>query len=160
MLNQVVSSIKESLAILLNICYIPKHFGRNLDYCIETHIHGDILLGDDVVGFYMDESFKETSYAKESEDLCKVYGIELFWIPKRQIEVNTIGNLFRGPAILPLAQKIDSCFGKNKGVLTAALIGEGSRDSILFPERWRDIGNEADLFQYFTQLWHTIGYFG
>lgn len=70
-LNQVVSSIQETLAILLNTSNTPKHLGRNLDHCIETHIHGEISLADDVDGFYLDESFQETFLAKEVEALCE-----------------------------------------------------------------------------------------
>ena len=46
------------------------------------------------------------------------------------------------------------------GAVNAALIGRAFRDSLLFPEQWRDMGDAARLFQYFKQLWHTVGYFG
>ena len=160
LLNQVVSTEKEALAILLNPCDKIKDIGKNLDYCIETHIHGDISLVEDVNYFYIDESFQQTSFAEQAELLCQKYGILLNWIPKRQVAIEEIGELFRGPKIPLLAQKIDSIFGNNQGIINAALIGEASRDSIVHPEAWKALGNETELFQYFKQLWHTVAYFG
>lgn len=160
LLNQVVSSEQEALAILLNKCDKAKVIGRNLDYCIETHIHGDVFLKDDVESFYVDESFKETTFAKRANELCQKYGIKLEWITKRQIEVEAIGELFRGPKIPHLAKKIDILFGCNQGVMNAALLGEASRESEINPGKWYDIGSKSEVFQYIKQLWHTIGYFG
>lgn len=160
LLNQVVSSEQEALAILINRINNYKIIGRNLDYCIETHIHGDVHLEYDVESFYMDESYKETIFAEKAYEMCHMYGIKLEWIPKRQIMVDEIGDLFRGPMIPKLAKKIDTVFGHNKGVMNAAILGEASRDSELNPEKWSDIGSKSEVFQYMKQLWHTIGYFG
>jgi len=44
LLNQVIATEQETLAILLNPNQAIKNIGRNLDYCIETHIHGDVSL--------------------------------------------------------------------------------------------------------------------
>ena len=157
-LDQAVTSKGEVLAILLN----PRNtmnLGRNLDYCIETHIHGDIQLDQDIERFYVDGSFQDTIIGEQAKTLCEKYGIALCWIPKRQVTVNTIGSLFRGPKIPILAERIDSLFGK-QGFINAELIGQASRDSYLHPEVWEDIGSEPHLFQYMKQLWHTVGYFG
>ncbi len=159
-MNQMVSSEQEALAILLNKSDDIKIIGRNLDYCIETHVHGDVSLSDDADGLYMDESFRETGFAEKANELCDRYGIKLEWIPKRQIEVDEIGDLFRGPMIPLLAKKIDALVGHNKGIMNAALLGEASRESELHPEEWNDIGSKSEVFQYIKQLWHTIGYFG
>lgn len=158
-LNQIVSRKEEVLAILLNSCNKMKDLGRNLDYCIETHIHGDIQLYNDVECFYIDESYQGTPIEEQAEILCMKYGISLCYIPKRQIDIDTIGTLFRGPKIPVLAEKIDSLFGK-QGFINAELIGRASRDSYLHPETWADIGSGPELFQYLKQLWHTVGYFG
>jgi len=160
LLNQVVSSNQETLAILLNDSNKMKNLGRNLDYCIETHIHGDISLSKDVSCFYIDESFHQTAFAKLAELLCQKYEITLHWISKRQISVDEIGVFFRSPKIPIVARRIDSILGKNQGIINAALIGEASRDSLIHPEAWQDIGDESELFQYFKQLWHTVAYFG
>ncbi len=160
LLNRVVLSEQETLAILLNQSDKIKDKGKNLDQCIETHVHGDIVLGDDIDSFYMDESFQKTPFAKQAEDLCHKYNIALQWIPERQVDIEAIGDLFRGPMIPKLAQKIDRLLGHNQGIIDASLIGAASRDSALNPKSWQDIGNEAEIFQYLKQLWHTVGYFG
>ena len=140
------------MATLLNKSNRVKVTGRNLDYCIETHIHGDVWLKDDVDSFYMDESFQETEFAKMADELCHKYGIKLEWIPKRQIEVGEIGNLFRGPMIPLLAKKIDTLLGNNQGIMNAALLGKASRESELHPEKWKDIGTKMEVFQYKATL--------
>ncbi|WP_054875061.1 DUF3626 domain-containing protein [Oxobacter pfennigii] len=134
--------------------------GRNLDYCIETHIHGDIMLNEDIESLYMDESFRNTDINKYANILCERYDIKLEWIPVRQIRIDDIGDEFRGPMIKPLAQKIDSQFGNFSGVINAWLIGKASRDSTLNPACWEDIGDKEQVFQYIKQLWHTAAYFG
>ena len=160
LLNQVVSSKREALAILLNRSDQLKHIGRDLDQYIEVHIHGDISLAEDAESFYMDESFRQTVFAEQAGELCCKYGIRMEWIPERQVKVNEIDELFRGPALPGLAKKIDYALGDGRGILHAALIGKASRDSILNPDRWSDIGKEPEMFQYLKQLWHTVGYFG
>ncbi len=160
LLNQVVSSEGEALAVLLDKCSDLKAIGRNLDYCIEAHIHGDISLGDDVDCIYMDESFRKTIFFQQADKLCRQYGTNLKWIPERRINVDDIGELFRGPMIPVIAKRIDALFGDGRGVLNAALLGQASRDSELHPERWNEFRSEAGVFQYIKQLWHTIAYFG
>ena len=160
LLNQVIATEQETLAVLLNPNQEIKNIGRNLDYCIETHIHGDISLAEDVDCFYVDESYVGTAFAKKVELLCKTYNIALRWIPKRQILINDIGELFRGPQIPKLAKRIDNLFGDNRGIVNAALIGMASCNSLESPNTWADLGNEDEIFQYFKQLWHTIAFFG
>lgn len=134
--------------------------GKNLDYCIETHIHGDIDLLTDVDSFYLDESFKNSQIEDSAILLSEKYDIELHWIPLRKITVDSIDDEFRGPKIKPLAKKIDLLYGNGAGIINAALIGTASRASLLNLQEWNDIGNENELFQYFKQLWHTVAYFG
>lgn len=160
MLNQVVSSPQEAFAILLSPSRIFRHLGRNLDYCIETHIHGDISLFSDVEHLYLDSSYRDTMIEQQAAKLCQMYEIELHWIPERHVYTEEIGKYFRGPAIPIVAQKIDDILGNHQGVIHAELIGRASRDSELNPVNWSDIGTENDMFQYLKQLWHTVGYFG
>jgi len=160
MLNRAVSFEEEAIAILLHPHSESQRLGRNLDFCIETHIHGDIRLDEDVDSFYMDESFMTTDYAAQAARLCDKFGIALRWIPQRQLALADIGDLFRGPRIPVLARKIDALFGNGCGVMNAALLGEASRDSMLHPEAWSDVGTAGELFQYCKQLWHTLAYFG
>ena len=159
LLNQVIATEQEALAILLNPSKAVKSIGRNLDYCIETHIHGDISLAEDIDCFFVDESFGETDLVKKAELLCEAYDIALHWIPKRQMRIRDIGALFRDPQMPKLAKKIDHIFG-NRGIVNAAIIGKASCDSLKNPNTWRDLGSDEELFQYFKQLWHTVAYFG
>ena len=158
-LDPAVTSKEEVLAILLNPCSKLKDLGKNPDYCIEAHVHGDIQLGKDIECFYVDGSYQNTLIGAQAAVLCKKYEIALHRIPTRQVDVDTIGHLFRGSKIPVLAEKIDSLFGK-QGFINAELIGQASRDSCIHPEAWKDIGSEPELFQYLKQLWHTVGYFG
>jgi len=160
LLNQVIAYSEAVLAIMLNPCNDLKGISKNLDYYIETHIHGDISLENDVESFYIDDSFQGTVYWSQAKELCQEYDIEFYRIPKRQMKVTDIGEFFRGPQIPILAQKIDRVFGKGTGTINAAIIGKASRDSLTHYEKWKELGTEAELFQYFKQLWHMVAYFG
>ncbi len=155
-LNKSTSSIQEGLAVLF---YNSKRnfLGRCLDHYIETHVHGDISLETDVDEFYIDESYKDTLIEVKAKKLCDKYDIVLKYIPKREIQINDINDLFRGEKIRPLAERIDTLFGEGNGVINAYLIGEASRYD---KSGWIDIGSKAELFQYLKQLWHTVAYFG
>ena len=152
--------LDQAIGTLTSNDRISQAIGRNLDDCIETHIHGEVLLAEDVEALYLDGSFKDTEIHSLADALSKKYRIGLRWIPKRQIEVDSIDDEFRGPIMKPLAKKIDLRFGDGAGVIHAALIGRASRESLRQPDLWSDIGNEAELFQYFKQLWHTTAYYG
>jgi len=160
LLNQVIAYNEAALAIMLNPCNTLKDIGKNLDYCIETHIHGDVSLANDIDSLYIDDSFQGTIFWTQAEELCRKYDIALCRIPKRQINVADMTEFFRGPQIPLLAQKIDQTFGNSSGIINAALIGEASRDSLMHYEMWKEFGTDAELFQYFKQLWHTVAYFG
>ena len=160
LLNKVVSSQQEALAILANPRDEHQEIGKNLDDCIEAHIHGDVRLSEDVENLSMDGSYLHTPFAEQAKLLCEKYGITLKTIPKRQVHADDISALFRGPTLPLLAKKMSRCFVDAQGIIDAALIGKASRESMLHPEKWTDIGTESELFQYFKQLWHIVGYFG
>jgi len=160
LLNKVVSWEQEVLAVLMNPSKNIKDMGRNLDHCIETHIHGDILLDCDVDSLFIDESYRKTIFQEQAEELCGKYGINLRWIPERQVDISSMDKLFRGSIIPRLAQKIDFELGNSLGIINALLMGQASRDIAINPERWAGIGNEMELFQYIKQLWHTAAFFG
>jgi len=160
LLNQVIAYNEAVLAIMLNPSNNLKGISRNLDYYIETHIHGDVSLEGDVDSFYIDDSFQGTVFWLQAKELCKKYDIEFCRIPKRQLKVTDIREFFRGPQIPILAQKINRDFGRGAGAINAAIMGKASRDSLMHYEKWKEFGTEAELFQYFKQLWHTVAYFG
>lgn len=155
-LNQLTSSTQEGLAVLFHNSK-RTFLGRSLDHYIETHIHGDINLKTDIREFHIDSSYQNTFIEEKANKLCDKYDINLRFIPKREIRVDEINKLFRGEKIRPLAERIDTSFGDNKGVINAYLIGETSRYD---KSDWGDIGNQSELFQYLKQLWHTVAYFG
>lgn len=159
LLNIENCSLDEAFEILESGC-VPQKMGRNLDFCIETHIHGDVLLGEDIEALYLDGSYKGTEIQSFADALSEKYPIALRWIPKRQIRVDTIDENFRGPMMKPLARRIDLRFGGGAGVINAALLGKASCESVTDPGKWSDMGSSEELFQYFKQLWHTTAYFG
>lgn len=159
LLNQCVSNEQEALAILMRRRVGPEHLGRNLDFCIEAHIHGDISLASDVTALYLDRSYVATSVHAQAEALCMRYSIPLRWIPERSVRADAVDELFRGPGIVKLARKLDgSCRGVVR--INAMLLGEASQDSVLNVQRWSDLGSADEVFQYFKQMWHYVGYFG
>lgn len=161
LLNKENVTIEKALEYFLSIKKGEMQvLGKNLDYCIETHVHGDIDLLTDVDSFYLDQSFKNSQIEDAAIILSGKYNIALHWIPIREITIDSIADDFRGPKMKPLAKKIDLLYGNCLGIINAALIGTASRASILNPYEWNDIGNEKKLFQYFKQLWHTVAYFG
>jgi hypothetical protein len=161
MLDKVFTAFspEEVLAVLLNPNGQLRDLGRNLDLYIETHVHGDIRIAADVEAFYVDASFENTQIGEKAKMLCEKYGVSLKWIPKRQLAVDTIDAFFRGDTMRPLAAKIDAMFDQS-GFVNAEIIGRASRDSVLHPQAWAEMGSEPELFQLFKRLWHTVCYFG
>lgn len=159
LLNQCVSTEQEALALLMRRRGEPARLGRNLDFCIEAHVHGDVSLAADVAALYIDGSYMATPVQRQAEAMCMRYSIPLRWIPERSVCVDAVDELFRGPGIVKLARRLDE-FGGGLGRINARLMGEASRDSVQNTARWADIGSETELFQYFKQLWHFVGYFG
>ena len=157
LLNQPGFTIKEAAACLMNLSpHLTTTPGGALDEYIEAHIHGRIILETDVAALYLDDSFRATELECKARELCRRFRIELHFIPERHVKIEEIDDLFRGPAMRPLAEKIDSAFGRNSGVLNARLIGLASCDSVQNPAAWSNSGSEPELFQYFKQLWHTV----
>lgn len=141
-------------------CGNAQSIGRNLDDCIEAHIHGDILLNSDVDCLHMDESYIGTEIEQYAEMLTNKFNIDLQWIPMRQLKIDEINDEFRGPLIKPLAMKIDRFYGNQSGIINAALIGKASRSSTIAPSLWTDIGDKDQVFQSIKQLWHTTAFYG
>lgn len=160
LLNQAVSSRQEAISVLFHQREGREQLGRNLDFCLEAHLHGEVSLSRDVESLHLDDSYRGTEFEGQAEKLCKKYQIALVWIPKRQIWVNEIEDFFRGPKIRALAQKIDAVFGNRQGILHAYLLGKASRDCSQHLEHWHAFGDEAACFQLFKQLWHTLAFWG
>ena len=161
LLNLVVSSPQEALSILLwgapgAGCIL----GRNLDYCIESHIHGELSLERDVESLWLDGSYRGTIWEQQARTLCQQYHMALEWIPARRLALERIDVLFRGPNIPAIAQRIVRLFGDGEKFIDANRIGLAAQDSICHPERWNDFGNQSEVYRSLKQLWHMVGYFG
>lgn len=159
LLNQCVSTAQEALAMLMRAQSGPGRLGRNLDFCIEAHVHGEVSLARDVAALCLDGSYRDAPLRAQAEALCARNGIALRWIPERRVRAAEVDGLFRGPGIVKLARRVDELCG-GSGWISARELGEAARDSARCAERWRDIGGPDELFQYFKQLWHYVGYFG
>ena len=140
-----------------------KDMGRNLDICIETHIHGKLSLLEDIESFYVDGFYIPTAVGKMIDAVSERYDIKLRYIPKRQFHISRIDDedwIWKGvPLTRILADRINERFG-GSGLLNAVLIGHASRDSVIHPNDWLDIGSEYDLFQNFKKIWHYCAFWG
>jgi len=161
LLNKPCGGVNEAIAYIASLEQsAPCEIGRNMDDCVETHVHGDIRLAEDVACFFLDGSYRKTEIERQAEALCGRYGIQLRWIPERRIRAEVIGNEFRGPAVPVLARKIVEKYSFADGHINAERIGRASRDSMMRPEEWADLGNEGEVFQFIKQLWHTVAVWG
>ena len=137
--------------------------GRNLDICIETHIHGKLSLLDDIESLYVDEYYLSTDIGKLINSISERYEIKLRYIPKRQFHISKIDDeewYWKGvPLTRTLADRVNEKFDCN-GLLNTVTIGLASQDSVLHPKDWLDIGSEYDLFQNFKKIWHYCAYWG
>jgi len=161
---------KENFTVRQAIDYIfsmqkdcMKDMGRNLDICIETHIHGKLSLLDDIESLYIDEYFIPTDIYNTIKAISERYDIKLHYIPKRQFHISKIDDeewKWKGvPLTRTLADRINEKYNAN-GFLNAVIIGLASRDSVIHPDDWLDIGSEYDLFQNFKKLWHYCAFWG
>ncbi|MGI6665385.1 MAG: DUF3626 domain-containing protein [Christensenellaceae bacterium] len=134
--------------------------GRNLDDCIEAHIHGEISLLEDIESFYIDGAYHGTEIDALSKRLSERYDIALHDIPKRTYSIDKIDDVWRGPLARPVAEEIMARFPNKERMLDAYILGCAAQDSILNSKVWECIASEFDLFQNFKYLWHFIAYFG
>jgi len=164
--NKNYFTVKDLIDYLLSLRKeMPTEMSNNFDVYIpiqyiEAQVHGEINLFNDVDCFYIDESFKDTEINEQAEGISELYDIKIFWIPERKIHVKDIGDEFWGPIISVLARKIISKFNIADEYINAEIIGRASRDSMLSPDEWADLGNELEVFQYMKYLWRTVVYCG
>ncbi len=133
---------------------------RDLDRCIETHVHGPMKLEADIAYLAVDESFADSDVAETLTALSSRYQFPLRWTPARRVPLADIGEAFRGPAVPLVARRAVEICGEGGVYIDAALIGRASLDTLDHPERWADLGTPQQLFQYIKQLWHTAAHFG
>ena len=100
--------------------------GRSLDDYIEAQIHGVIDLSSDVEALVADPSYRNTPIGHLLHALCERYNLTLSWHPGFCLAVRDVPDDFRGPAMPPLAKRIDQRFGGSLGMLDATIIGKAA----------------------------------
>lgn len=111
-----------------------------LDAYIETQIHGDLRLEEDIQALVLDPSFKGT----EVEDYARELPVEIRWHSGFCVLIEGI-NLYpdyRGQAILDIANQV-----AENGMLTPRIIGEAVKAKTF---------DEQDL----KKVWHYLARFG
>ncbi|MFG1730575.1 DUF3626 domain-containing protein [Paenibacillus sp. 843] len=134
--------------------------GRSLDDYIEAQIHGVIDLSSDVEALVADPSYRDTPIGHLLHALCERYNLTLSWHPGFCLAVQDVPDDFRGPAMPPLAKRIDQRFGGSLGKLDAAIIGKAAAQLHHDPSEWSDWGALDETFQHLKQLWHVLVKYG
>ncbi|MCV4232998.1 DUF3626 domain-containing protein [Virgibacillus sp. LDC1] len=134
--------------------------GRSLDDYIEAQIHGVIDLSSDVEALVADPSYRDTPIGHLLHALCERYNLTLSWHPGFCLAVQDVPDDFRGPAMPPLAKRIDQRFGGSLGKLDAAIIGKAAAQLHHDPIEWSDWGALDETFQHLKQLWHVLVKYG
>jgi hypothetical protein len=129
--------------------------GRNLNHYIESQVHGDVSLTDDVLHLVADASFKETPIGQMMRELCGLNKIDLHWHCGFAMKVEDVPSDFRGPTMPSLARRISL-----NGYIDTSTIGLAATDLKRHPHQWKDRGTEADVLQELKLLWHVLVRYG
>ncbi|MEC0129135.1 DUF3626 domain-containing protein [Paenibacillus pabuli] len=128
---------------------------RNLNHFIETQVHGEIRLEDDVEVLVADPSFKGTDIGNYLEQICIKYSIELFWHMGFVMRSEDVPPDFRGPTMPSLAKRI-----ARNGNIDASVIGNAVNDLKRNPDLWSDRGNYEEVLQELKYMWHVLVRYG
>lgn len=128
---------------------------RNLNHYVEAQIHGNISLKEDVEALVADPSFKGSFIGEKLEQLCRFYGIELYWHMGFMLAIEDVPSNFRGPTMPSLAERI-----AENGVIHARIIGTAAADVVRNSDSWRDRGSAKDVLQELKLLWHVLVRYG
>ncbi|PWJ37973.1 DUF3626 domain-containing protein [Sediminitomix flava] len=139
-----MNQVNENIPYSSNFDKYKKN-SKNLDFYIETQVHGDISLSKDVIGLVVDQSFFKTEIGQELEDLCDRYKIQLNWNAGLELKVEDFPNNFRGAEVPNYAAK----YAKD-GVMNAYLIGQVAHK----------MGKSHEELQMLKYLWHCLVRFG
>ncbi|GAA3401586.1 DUF3626 domain-containing protein [Paenibacillus hodogayensis] len=139
---------------------MPVEPGRALDDYIEAQVHGPIALAADAEALIADPSFRGTTVGEQLAACCRNHGIALLWHGGFGLASSDVSADFRGPAMPPLARRVDRAFSATPGRLDAACVGRAAASLHRHPEQWSDWGTPADTLQHLKQLWHVIVKYG
>lgn len=132
-----------------------KSFSRNLDFYIETQVHGKISLERDVDSLIADYSFKGTAVEIDFMNICAKYNINFLWHSGFQMKVSEFPLSFRGPLMPEIAKRVS----KN-GIVNAYLLGIAAQKVEQESDLWNDLGTKHELAQLIKYLWHCLVKFG
>lgn len=134
--------------------------GRALDEYIEAQVHGEILLARDVEAIVVDPSFRGTPTEASLRAIEGRFSLPILFHAGFELPVGKVPDDFRGPAMPPLARRVDSAFNEGRGVIDAAVIGRAAATVHRSPEIWLDRGTLTETIQHLKQLWHVLVQFG
>ncbi|ULA66006.1 MAG: hypothetical protein LZF62_40046 [Nitrospira sp.] len=128
---------------------------RVLDHFIEAQVHGEVELKSDVEILVADPSFKNTTCGNQLTEMCKRFGIELYWHKGFSLPVDKVPNDFRGPTMPSLAKLVAP-----DGQLNANNIGAAAVSVRKNPKNWAHRGTDAEVLQELKLLWHVLLRYG
>lgn len=129
---------------------------RALDTYIEAQVHADLALATDVEALAIDPSFEGTVVGDRLEAIARRYGLALTRHPGFVLRPNEVPRDFRGPAMVPLAQRIAVA-----DQLDAAVVGQAAASLHRTPAIWQDWDPSSDVtLQHLKQIWHVLVRFG
>lgn len=126
------------------------NFSHNLDFYIETQIHGKISLKKDISTLVVDFSYKDTEFESRFIRLCEKYSINLIWNLGYQLSVNEFPDDFRGIETQTFVKKI-----AKDNFINAYIIGKAFENKQLKLEY-----NDFEVFQLSKYVWHCLVKFG
>ena len=128
---------------------------RNLDHYVEAQVHGDILLGRDILELVADPSFHGTDTGRDLEAMSLKYEFHLRWHQGFRMQIVHVPKDFRGPTMPSLAVRI-----AENGLIYGKAIGTAVRELSRDPEAWKDRGTHPEVLQELKLLWHVLVRFG
>lgn len=134
---------------------VKKEQNRNLNHYIESQVHGDISLKEDVEVLVADPSFRETNIGTIFKELCLTYSIELYWHRGFVLKVDEVPSDFRGPSMPSLAARI-----AQTNCIHASVIGCAVMDLHRNPQNWKERGSFREVLQELKLLWHVLVRYG
>jgi hypothetical protein len=129
--------------------------GRVLDSCVEAQVHGPINLRHDIERLVIDPAFDGTPMGEVLNEISRRYEIPIQRHCGFQLQVHSVPDDFRGPAMPRLARRI-----AGNGLVDAAVIGAAEATLYSQPELWRDWGSHEETLQHLKQLWHVVVHYG
>lgn len=128
---------------------------RRLDGYVEVQVHGGVSLADDVESIVLDPSFRGTAVEETLQRASARWGVEVGWHEGSELQVDSVPDDFRGPAMPSLARRV----ARPDGIVDARAIGLAATE-VRFDEP-SVAGDPPDsVLQQLKYLWHTVFAFG